>query len=253
MTHATWIFTLATLSGGLGLWWLLPRGSSRARSVGAILAAVALGLVASQIGPVGDWLSGTVFYAVAAVTVFSAAVAMTLRNPVYCAIWFGMSLVGTAGLMLFQGAQFLAMATIVVYAGAILVTFLFVLMLAQPSGRAHYDRTSDQAIFSAFAGTILIGILSATVTSVLSAPARHGLPVAATAEERLSGVLAPSHVARLGVELFDRYPIAVEVVGVLLLVALVGAAAIVGQSRGPLAGPAVSLDRPLPKGDHHDG
>ena len=60
----------------------------------------------------------------------------------YCAVWFALSLLGTAGLFLFQGAQFLAVATIVVYAGAILVTFLFVLMLAQPNGRAYYDRVS---------------------------------------------------------------------------------------------------------------
>ena len=60
---------------------------------------------------------------------------VTFRNPVYCAIWFGLSLLGTAGLFLFHGAQFLAVATVVVYAGAILVTFLFVLMLAQPEGK----------------------------------------------------------------------------------------------------------------------
>ena len=56
-----------------------------------------------------------------------------------------MSLLGTAGLFLFQGAQFLGVATIVVYAGAILVTFLFVLMLAQPEGHAFYDRVSWEA------------------------------------------------------------------------------------------------------------
>ena len=60
-----------------------------------------------------------------------------------------LSLLGTAGLFLFQGAQFLAVATIVVYAGAILVTFLFVLMLAQPEGQASYDRVSWEALLSA--------------------------------------------------------------------------------------------------------
>ena len=71
--------------------------------------------------------------------------AVTFRNPVYCAIWFALSLLGTAGLFLFQGAQFLGVATVVVYAGAILVTFLFVLMLAQPAGSAFYDRLSWDA------------------------------------------------------------------------------------------------------------
>ena len=78
-----------------------------------------------------------VFLILAAVTVISAVGAITFRNPVYCAIWFGLSLLGVAGLFFFAGAQFLAVATVVVYAGAILVTFLFVLMLAQPEGKAR--------------------------------------------------------------------------------------------------------------------
>ncbi len=57
-----------------------------------------------------------------------------MRDLVCC------SLLGTAGLFLFQGAQFLSIATVAVYAGAIVVTFLFVLMLAQPEGHAFYDR-----------------------------------------------------------------------------------------------------------------
>ena len=60
----------------------------------------------------------------------AAVATISFRNPVYCAIWFGMTLTGTAGLFLLAGAEFLAVATLVVYAGAILVTFLFVLMLA---------------------------------------------------------------------------------------------------------------------------
>ena len=78
-------------------------------------------------------------------TIVAAVATVTFRNPVYCAIWFGMTLTGTAGLFLFAGAEFLAVATLVVYAGAILVTFLFVLMLAQPEGDASYDRRSWEA------------------------------------------------------------------------------------------------------------
>ena len=73
----------------------------------------------------------------------------------YCAVWFALSLLGTAGLFLFQGAQFLGVATIVVYAGAILVTFLFVLMLAQPTGRAYYDRLCWEPLVSAVTGAVL--------------------------------------------------------------------------------------------------
>ena len=89
--------------------------------------------------------------------------AVTLSSPVYCAIWFALTLLGTAGLFLFQGAQFLGVATIVVYAGAILVTFLFVLMLAQPQGHAYYDRVSWEALVSAAVGAVMIGILTMVI------------------------------------------------------------------------------------------
>ena len=87
----------------------------------------------------------------------AAVATISFRSPVYCAIWFGMTLTGTAGLFLLAGAEFLAVATLVVYAGAILVTFLFVLMLAAPEGDSSYDRHSWEAMISAFTGAVLRG------------------------------------------------------------------------------------------------
>jgi NADH-quinone oxidoreductase subunit J len=221
----------------LGLWLLLPRRTGRARGIGVVLAAISLGLLGLQTPRLADWLSECVFDVLASVTLVAAAAAITLRNPVYCAIWFGMSLLGTAGLFLFQGAQFLAVATVVVYAGAILVTFLFVLMLAEPSGQAVYDRTNWEGAFSVVCGVFLISVLSMTVMSVLETSNPPGLPVAVFADDRQKGVLSAEPVALLGQSLFSRHLIAVEVAGILLLVALIGAAVIIGRARGPLAGP----------------
>lgn len=226
------ILILTTLLGALGMWLMLPRGTARGRGTGILLSTIALGLGASQVPRLGDWMADGVFLVLAAITVVSAAAAVTFRNPLYCAIWFGLSLLGTAGLFLVTGAQFLAAATVLVYAGAILVTFLFVLMLAQPEGKAAYDRVSWEALISAVTGTVIVGILSMTIGGVFS-PARPldqtvGLP---TEEAMASGILTPGHVARLGGELFGRHLIAVDIVGTLLLVALVGAAVIVAQGK----------------------
>ena len=162
---------------------MLPRGGQRAAGCWAsLLALVSLGLVrlaacrrsatgASDSRLLGCWPR---------VTVISAAAAVTFRSPVYCAIWFALSLLGTAGLFLFQGAQFLGVATIVVYAGAILVTFLFVLMLAQPQGHAYYDRVSWEALLSAVTGAVLVGILTMAWSSVLRNPRQRA--EAATAD-----------------------------------------------------------------------
>lgn len=221
------ILILTTLLGTLGLWLMLPRGTSVGRGMGTVLACIALGFGFSQVPRLGHWMDDAVFLILAGITVVSAAGAVTFRNPLYCAIWFGQSLVGTAGLLLFIGAQFLAVATVAVYAGAILVTFLFVLMLAQPEGKAPYDRVSWESLISAATGIVMVGILSMAIGRMFAPD--DLTPAASTA--LASGILTPYHVARLGGELFSRYLLAVEIAGMLLFVALVGATAIAGRKK----------------------
>ncbi len=205
---------------------------ARGRGIGLILGAVALGLAAARLPSVGQWMADGVFLVLAAVTVISAVGAITFRNPVYCAIWFGLSLLGVAGLFFFVGAQFLAVATVVVYAGAILVTFLFVLMLAQPEGKASYDRTGWETSVSAALGMIIVAVLSISIGGALSQSEKAvGQFVPPTQDAMTANILAPRHVARFGDEVFSRHLIAVEVAGVLLLIALVGAAVIVERGR----------------------
>lgn len=228
------------------LWLLLPRGRSAGadragRLLGGLLGLLALGcflLTGHRLGSLGE---EAVFLTVALVAVISGAATVVSRSPVYAAIWFAMALAGVAGVLLVLGAQFLGVATIVVYAGAILVMFLFVLMLAQPAGLAPYDRVSNEPLLSAVAGAVLLGILSLSIGRLTAEPPACCRPATkaavlagqSDAPPAASGVdlLAADHVARLGGELFGRHLLAVEVAGVLLLVALVGAIAIV--SRGP--------------------
>lgn len=238
MTDPRWLVLIASALGGAGMWLAMPRGRAGGRALGIVLGCTGLGVFAAALPGLADALSQSVFWVLAAVTILSAAAAMSFRNPVYCAIWFGLSLAGTAGLFFFLGAQFLAVATIVVYAGAILVTFLFILMLAQPSGRASYDRASWESLLSAASAAILVGVLATTVTSVLASPEARRDAQKITPHDREQIILADDHVKQIGVRLFSRYLVAVELAGVLLFAALVGAAVIVGRARGPLAGPS---------------
>ena len=114
MTGIDKIPLIASLLLGLGLWMLLPRGSTRGKAFGLVLTTAAMGLFAYKLFPLDDLVSDAVFYVMAAVTLVSAVGAVTMRSPVYCAIWFALTLLGTAGLFFFQGAQFLGVATIVV-------------------------------------------------------------------------------------------------------------------------------------------
>ena len=105
-------------------------------------------------------------------------------------------LLGTAGLFLFTGAQFLAVATTVVYAGAILVTFLFVLMLAQPEGKAAYDRVSWEALLAAATGIVILAVLSMTIGGVL-APTKCSRSLANRADDRRAGRQHPRPASTL--------------------------------------------------------
>ncbi len=250
------LMAVAVMTAAVSLWLLLPKGleSRLARPVGLALGVVALAsfaLAGRRLGSLGE---EAVFALVALVAVGSAAATIVTRSPVYAAIWFAMTLAGVSGVLLILGAQFLGVATIVVYAGAILVMFLFVLMLAQPAGLASYDRVSSEPMLSAIAGAVLVGLLTISIGR-LSAPdtplasdADAGAVAAASNEDAAADVpatVAPDplfedHVARLGGELFGRHLIAVEAAGVLLFVALVGAIAVV--TRGEAA--ALAEGRP---------
>ncbi len=247
-----WLMAIAVAAAAVSLWLLLPKGleNRRARPIGVVLGSIALAcfaLAGRRLGSLGE---EAVFLLVAGVAVVSATATIVTRSPVYAAIWFAMTLAGVSGVLLVLDAQFLGVATIVVYAGAILVMFLFVLMLAQPSGLASYDRVSSEPMLAAIAGAVLVGLLTVSIGR-LSAPAalEGDQSVAQTEAEEAAAaptaVAAPDqlrddHVARLGGELFGRHLVAVEAAGVLLFVALVGAIAVV--TRGEAA--ALAEGRP---------
>ncbi len=226
MLNPQQIIAAGALTGAIGLWLMLPRGTAPGRMVGALFGLISLGFFGSLLWPLGGRGANVVFWIVAGVTLVSAGATITFRNPVHCAVWFALSLLSTAGLFLIQGAQFLAVATIVVYAGAILVTFLFVLMLAQSGGRAFYDRITWEPLLAAATGAVLVGVLTMAIVgaSLEEAPVVLKKPLA-------KNILADDHVAHLGAELFSHYLVAVEIGGTLLLAALVGAIAMVEQAR----------------------
>jgi len=229
-TGTTPLLAAAIATGTASLWLLLPQsggaGSFLGRRRGAagivlgLAALVGLAIAGRRLGGLGD---EAVFQLVSLVAIVGGAATVVTRSPVYSAIWFALALAGVAGVLLVLGAQFLGVATIVVYAGAILVMFLFVLMLAQPAGLAPYDRVSNEPFLSAVTAAVLLGLLTLSIGR-LSGPAAE--PTAAVAADSL----AENHVARLGAELFGRHLVSVEAAGVLLLVALIGAIAVVSRS-----------------------
>ncbi len=229
----------ALLTGVLALIMLLPASSRGWRASGCVIGLLSLGfLLSGVLAPMVPLSEQIVFWIVAAVTIIAAVAAIATPRPVYTALWFALSLLGTAALMFLQGAQFLGVATVVVYAGAIVVMFLFVVMLAQPEGHDTYDRITwgwYTKPVSAILGAVLVSLLTFTLCAMNQTTFQR--PSAGATD-----VLHPAHMARFGGELFGKHLLSIELAGTLLLVALVAAIAIMIHGRDPVIAPLEGPD-----------
>ena len=238
MTGAMQVLIVATaVLGGLGVYLQIPRGATTsARNAGMGLTAVALLLLwVMWFANFQDcqFLEKPVFCVLASMAVCGAVMTVTRRNPVSCALWFTSVVIGTAGLFLLQNAQFLAAAIVIVYAGAIIVMFLFVVMLAQPAGAAFYDRISREPALAVGAGSVLLAVLLTAIVATYRGESPGLRPEPGAAAVSKISLLENSgdapQVATLGATLFTDHWLSLEVAGTMLLVAMVGAILIAAQ------------------------
>jgi NADH-quinone oxidoreductase subunit J len=151
------------------------------------------------------------FGAVAAV---SAVLMITRSNPVISALFLILNFASLAGLYLLLNAQFIAVAQVIVYAGAIMVLFLFVIMLLKPEREKLFARHSGIKIFAVIIAVIVFFQLVYMV--VLSHPSTLVNPV--EAESVKAGT-----IEQIGRELYTNYILPFEAAGFLLLAAVIGA------------------------------
>jgi NADH-quinone oxidoreductase subunit J len=168
-------------------------------------------------------VEGLGFYFFGALTLGGALLMLASRNPLHGVLWLVVSFLGLSGLFGGLGADFLAAVQILVYAGAILVLFLFVIMLLNL-------RPDD---VKGMAGLSFKGGLGGFAVGVLGFVAVVALVVRATKDERLLKPVASlaeldGGPAAIAVPLFrqDGALLAFEVVSLLLLAAMVGAVAL---------------------------
>jgi NADH:ubiquinone oxidoreductase subunit 6 (subunit J) len=155
-----WTALLPAAVGFAGIYLLLPRLQKPYRLLGAALAGV--GLLAAGLFLVGNTavLPETIlFYAFSGLAILGGGLMLAQHNPVHAALSFALVVLSTCGLFLLLAAPFLMAATIIVYAGAIVVTFLFVIMLAQQAGLTSADRRSREPFLACLAGFVLLTAL----------------------------------------------------------------------------------------------
>src|SRR5438876_141950 len=155
-----WAIVLAVGLGFVAVYLLLPRVRPYPRWLGGAAAAAAV-LAVGFLVIRTQFASAEVvlFFMFSLVAVVSGGLLVLQRNPVHAALSFALVVLATCGLFLLQAAPFLMAATTIVYAGAIVVTFLFVIMLAQQEGPSDADYRSREPLFTSAAGFLLLGTL----------------------------------------------------------------------------------------------
>ena len=145
------------------------------------------------------------FYVAGAVALASTAMVITRRNPIHALLYFILSLIAVAVIFLDMGAPFVAVLEVIIYAGAIMVLFIFVIMLLSP-GAASLFKPAD------WAGPALLSLL-------LTA----GLIFSVVRSHAATGSITETTPKEVGLSLFGPYLIGVELASLLLLAGLVGA------------------------------
>lgn len=151
-----------------------------------------------------------IFYLFALITVGSAFFVVTLRNIVYSAFFLLFTLFGVAGLFVLLSADFIAVVQLVIYVGGILVLLLFGVMLTHNITQVQIKTGTLQIIPSAIAVLILAFSLIKIFLN--------------TNWKTVTLTVQSSSVEGLGVLLLNQYSVVFELIGILLLIALIGAA-----------------------------
>lgn len=156
------ILYLASLAGAVGLFLVMRPHRRSTRMVGTILGAGAVAFLMVRIlQALSEDAAVPILEIVFGIGGIAGAVRMvTHPRPVFAAIWFVMVVVCSAGMFLLLDAEFMAFSLVIVYAGAILITYLFVLMLAQEAtgsaGEALYDRLPREPVAALVVGFVLL-------------------------------------------------------------------------------------------------
>jgi NADH-quinone oxidoreductase subunit J len=160
------------------------------------------------------------FYAFAAILIFAALRVITTRNPVHAALWLVLAFFTAAAVWLLLRAEFLAIALVLVYVGAVMVLFLFVVMMLDvnfDTMRQHFR--SYLPIGAAVGALVLFEMALVIVDSAIGRPG--------SAAQMPAG----SNTTALGRLLYVDYVYPFEIAAVVLLVAIIAAIALTHRDR----------------------
>lgn len=155
------------------------------------------------------------FFIFGFVAAIAAVMMITRNNPVIAALYLILNMASLAGLYLTLNAQFIAVAQVIVYAGAIMVLFLFVIMLLRPENEKKFLESNPKIKIFAF---IVAGFVFVQLIYIIffSAPSK-------ILKKNLDASIQSGTIEAIGNELFRNYVLPFEAAGFLLLAATIGA------------------------------
>lgn len=189
--------------GGFGVALALPRPKVSPQVIGVLLAAVALGGAFLAIGlRAGAERPGFYFYLFSVIGLGAALRVISHPKPVYAALYFVLTILSSCALYLMLHAEFMAFALVIIYAGAILITYLFVIMLAEqaPSDEelgtmSPYDRFSREPAAATVVGFVLLAALTGMLARGIGAGELAAPPASAARQSLLSELPRKSIIA----------------------------------------------------------
>ena len=150
------------------------------------------------------------FGIIAAIMVFGAVRVVTTANVVHAAVYLVMVLAGAAAQFILLGAEFVAVTQVLVYIGAIVVLFLFGIMLTKAPMSGEEKLSRDNWMLGGGTALVLFALLSYALVDSFG-------------EDRIPGDLMPTDTRAVSDAIFGTYLVPFEVISLLLLAALVGA------------------------------
>jgi NADH-quinone oxidoreductase subunit J len=156
------------------------------------------------------WTRNIAFALIAVMMIFSALRVVTAKNIVHAAVYLVMVLGGVAAQFILLGAEFVAITQVLVYIGAIVVLFLFGIMLTKAPMEGGETVRKDHWAIGALSGLTLFGLMAWVLIDGFG-------------KDRLPEALNPTNTGVVSDSIFSTYLVPFEVVSVLLLAALIGA------------------------------
>jgi NADH-quinone oxidoreductase subunit J len=163
-------------------------------------------------------LPAVFFYLFGGMCIASALMVIAARNPVHSVLFLILAFVNAAGLFILLGAEFLAMILVIVYVGAVLVLFLFVVMMLDVDFAELRQGFLQYLPIGAFLGIILLTELVLVLGAwVIGPDVEHAITTPIPPIARMLNAEALGHV------LYTRYIYFFQAAGIVLLVAMIGA------------------------------